>query len=371
MGFGGWAALSVLIGHLLFVLAPWLPDGDHYFEVAKHLISNHHYLTIGWYTLVRFISDGHLAVLIFFTLSGYALSIHQLNPNRRNLALATCSRYFRLMLPVLVTSLFAYLLLRLGLFFNQQAMPENSWLGGLYNFDASFIKVIQFALYDVFFDYKESLSYNISLWTMKNELLGSFFIYLFLGVFRSGDRPQWIVIIPLTIHLLFSQALLACFMVGYIIAELNTSFPPIKKTFFNRGNLLFTCLFIATAILTTIFRQSDKLTCILSGILVFSVSYSGILKGFFENKISHFLGKISFPLYLIQIPIICSWSSYLYIHPNKDILVPELNSLITGLSTICLCILPSISLLPIERISIQISKKIGGSLLLPKQQLKH
>lgn len=350
-GIRGWAALSVLIGHLLFLLAPWLPDSDHY-------------LTIGWYTLVRFISDGHLAVLIFFTLSGYALSIHQLNPSRRNLALAACSRYFRLLLPVLVTSLFAYLLLKLGLFFNQEVGPTSSWMGGFYNFDASLIKVLKFAFYDVFIDYKENLSYNVALWTMKNELLGSFFIYLFLGVFRSSERPQWIIIVPLAIHLLFSQPLLACFMVGYIIAELNTSFPPSKNSLFNKS---FICLFIATAILTTIFRQSDKLTCVLAGLLTLSVSYSETLRGVFEGKMSRFLGEISFPLYLIQIPIICSWSSYLYLHLKNDGLTPELNNLFNGFTTISLSILLSVCLLPIEKLSIQASKKIGRLLLLPRQ----
>jgi len=362
-GIRGWAALSVLVGHILFLIAPWLPDNASYLNSIQNLVSNYHFLNVAWFTLVRFMSDGHLAVLIFFTLSGYALSIHQLDPNTRELALATCSRYFRLMLPVLITSLFAYLLLKLGLFFNQDIQPANSWLGRFYNFDASLAKVLKFALYDVFFNYKENLSYNVALWTMENELIGSFFIYFFLGVFRSNGRPQWIIIIPLTIHLLFSHALLVCFMFGYIIAELNTSYERSQYRIFNVG---FTCLFLATAVLTTLARQSDKLTSVLAALLVLSVSYSGVLKGFFESKASHFLGKISFPLYLLQIPIICSWSSYFIQHPINGVFPPELSNLLNGFSTIGLCILLSIFFLPIEKISIRISKKIGRSLLLPR-----
>ena len=58
-------------------------------------ISTHNYLDILFGMILRFISDGNLAVLIFFVLSGYALSVGHLNLAKKKLALATTSRYFR------------------------------------------------------------------------------------------------------------------------------------------------------------------------------------------------------------------------------------------------------------------------------------
>jgi len=104
-------------------------------------ISSNNYLDFLAGIFVNFITDGHLAVLIFFVLSGYALSVGQLNLAKRKLALATTSRYFRLMMPILITSLIAYLLLKLNLMFNLQVatIPERSsgWLGTFYKFDAN------------------------------------------------------------------------------------------------------------------------------------------------------------------------------------------------------------------------------------------
>jgi peptidoglycan/LPS O-acetylase OafA/YrhL len=97
-------------------------------------------------------------VLIFFVLSGYALSLGHLNLARRKLALATVSRYFRLMIPILVTSLIAYLLLKLNLMFNldvaTSAEKFSGWLGKFYKFDASISDAVKFSLYNVFFHYE-------------------------------------------------------------------------------------------------------------------------------------------------------------------------------------------------------------------------
>ena len=74
---------------------------------------------------------------------------------KKKLALATTSRYFRLMIPILLTSLIAYLLLKLNLMFNLEVatVPKKSsdWLGTFYKFDASIKDVIKFSLYDVFY----------------------------------------------------------------------------------------------------------------------------------------------------------------------------------------------------------------------------
>ena len=135
-GIRGWAALVVLVCHMTMMFLS---------------LSTPEYNNI----IFRVINNGPFAILVFFVLSGYALSLSQLNFERRNLALAIATRYFRLVIPIAVTSLIAYLLLRSGLFFNLAVAttPETSigWLGTFYKFPPSFLKMLEFSTFDVFF----------------------------------------------------------------------------------------------------------------------------------------------------------------------------------------------------------------------------
>lgn len=245
-GIRGWSALVVLLVHLLFYIAPWFPPNAQYQQTSIQLVKNYDFFTFIAFTIIRFFSDGHLAVFIFFTLSGYALSVHQLNPEKRHLALATSSRYFRLMLPVLCISILAYLLLKFHFFYNLEAAnllsPPSTWLGSFYNFEPSLPNVLRFSLYDVFFHYQDISSYNSSLLTMQVELAGSFLIFLFLGIFRESKKTNWIVIAILSIHLFFSSPPLASFMFGYAIAELNLIYLPSNEKYKN-VNLIAILLF--------------------------------------------------------------------------------------------------------------------------------
>ena len=78
-----------------------------------------------------------------------------------------------------------------------------------------------------------------------------------------------------------------------------------------------------------------------------------------NNKLINYLGKISFPLYLIQIPIICSFSSFLYLKlPGLGFTIVTSN-IINLFLTIFLCLITATFLLPLEKFSIIYSKKIG------------
>jgi peptidoglycan/LPS O-acetylase OafA/YrhL len=174
-GIRGWASIAVFLSHIimcfLVLTTPFLRYGRLRLTVD---ISSGNYLHMMYQIFLRFITDGHLAVLIFFVLSGYALSVGQLNLEKRKLTLSTTSRYFRLMIPILITSLIAYALLKLNLMFNLEVAttPERSsnWLGTLYNFDASIKDVIKFSFYDVFFKFDMSKTYNSTLWTIPIEI---------------------------------------------------------------------------------------------------------------------------------------------------------------------------------------------------------
>jgi peptidoglycan/LPS O-acetylase OafA/YrhL len=90
---------------------------------------------------------------------------------------------------------------------------------------------------------------------------------------------------------------------------------------------------------------------------------------FFENVVSGFLGKISFPLYLIQAPIICSFGSIVYLSLLRSALAIPFSAAITLIVSAAVSILAAIILLPIERLAIKASRSIP-SLFIKDKWLK-
>ena len=273
------------------------------------------------------------------------------------------------MIPVLFTSFIIYLLLRLGLFFNLEVIiPEGTsgLLTSIYTFDANIIDFIKFSLIDVWTNDVNSDSYNIVLWTMKVELIGSFLIYGFLLAFRRNEHTNWIAAILITIILILIRPLYAAFMLGYLLAELNKKFHSEDiKNYFNPALIEYSilCIFIILILFAAFFRGNDHITLLYASLIVYVVSYSVNLGRFFSNKISHFLGLISFPLYLVQIPIICSWSSYLNLKLTFLEFDPISSMILNLISTLFLCIVAASLLIPLENIAIKYSKIIGQFLV--------
>ena len=373
-GIRGWASIAVLLSHtipcFLALTTPQLDAGRA--QLARD-IANNNYLSFMIKVVIRILTNGRFAVLIFFILSGYTLSISQLYSEKRNLALASIARYFRLMIPVISATFIAYILLRVGLFFNLQAAttPENSlnWLGTFYTFHANFKDFLAFSLYEVFFRYNGDVTYNPPLWTMQIEMLGSLVLYAYLAIFRTTESINWKVILTITAVLLSFIPLCACFCVGYLIAELNKKLEGKANFLRSTPCQIILLLMFAVSIMMSIYFKSynevDLTVFSAASMLVFSVSFSGYLARLFSGRLSRFLGRISFPLYLIHFPIICSWSSYLFIHlPLMGFSRIKSNYIILT-TTIAMCLMASVLLLPIEKRSNDLSKKIAALFLKP------
>lgn len=68
-------------------------------------------------------------------------------------------------------------------------------------------------------------------------------------------------------------------------------------------------------IISTFYRpDDDRYTALLALLLVSAIAFSPILQSLFSGLVSKFLGRISFPLYLIHMIVICSWSSYIFLY---------------------------------------------------------
>ena len=340
-GIRGWASLMVVLSHLIGLLS----IKNQAFQLNS----------------LPILYDGHFAVIIFFVLSGTVLSVNRIGKDKTQFSQDLVKRYVRLTLPIFCTSLITYIFMKNSLFLNNELSIANykyqDWIGSFFNFKEKLIDVFMFSFFDVVFNYDRNTTYNSSLWTIYDEFCGSIAIFL---LFKYNERHHVInlklIFFVLTL-LLYKRPNIGCFFLGYLVAlqivENNS-----KQSDFEE--FLYLLLFGTTILIVNNFKPThDWMNCILAFVLIFTISKSHYLKCFFFNRISAFLGKISFPLYLIQIVIICSFTSYLILN-NFFIEFGDTvaNFLILTL-TLVVCFSSALLLTTIDTYSVLISKKSG------------
>lgn len=164
-GLRGVAALAVVLSHLALEFFPTLING-----------SGDNALQVWVYNSpFRFLYSGLFAVCIFFVMSGFVLSRKYLRTHDGAvLADGTIKRYFRLMPPVLISTI----LLTLSICIVRDVPPQR-WA-------ELFFSSTKEALYGSFlFGHNAN---NSVLWTMQIEFLGSLGLFAFLAVF---GRSRW------------------------------------------------------------------------------------------------------------------------------------------------------------------------------------
>ncbi|MGC8493809.1 MAG: acyltransferase family protein, partial [Syntrophobacteraceae bacterium] len=174
-GIRGWAAFVVLIFHL-----SWCTFGNV-----------HTVYTANW---LKMPMDGGLAVLIFFVLSGDALSYPYLSTMRTSyLDRVLLKRYFRLSLPIFISCLAVYVLMKARLTYNAQAgmIVHSVWLENFIPFRPSLFGLLQYSLCGVFFNNGIQI-YDPFLWPMGIELLGSVILFGYLYLFKRLSRPMFV-----------------------------------------------------------------------------------------------------------------------------------------------------------------------------------
>ena len=348
-GLRGWGALMVFLYHLIVqLLSNTAPSYK-----SKYL---------------AFLLDGDFAVFIFFVLSGFVLSIKfVISPGKYSLTQAVIARYFRLMLPIIITSFVAYMLMLAHAMYNVPAsVPANApqWLGVYFNFEPTLAFFLQFNLYYVFFNFNPGANFNPVLWTIAYEFTGSMLVYLIIGFFRTDKNKTYLAPIAFIILFnLFNNPIIACFAMGYLFAELYVAYSQRLENM-PWVSWLATALLAVPVICSTFYRTGHHFyIALLASLLVLCVTFSKPFKQFFSNKESRLLGKISFPLYLIHLPLICSFSSYLFLYLPSHGYGNQATANIIVATTVPLGLLIAWVFYPIETFSVKASKRISEWLM--------
>jgi peptidoglycan/LPS O-acetylase OafA/YrhL len=316
----GMAALAVVVGHLILAFWP-----GFYFRTG-----------LGWgefplwlQTLARFpgkfLWDGHTAVSIFFVLSGFVLSLSYFQGGAAPaLGSAALRRYPRLMLPAAASILLALTLLQAGAICNQDAvqfmnqaqglppLPDHpdpakthSWLAGFYNMAPSLAVAGREAVWSAFSG--SVATYNLVLWTMAVELNGSFLVFGFLALFGSL-RNRWLVYgIAGGLFLLngsYDSFFYLDFLLGMALCDLWVRNQRSWRWSLSLGPALG---LIAAALFLVPWKPLAAL------LLVGAAATAPRLQQLLAAGWLAFLGRVSFGLYLVHMPIFCSVGCGIYL----------------------------------------------------------
>ncbi len=337
-GLRGLAALLVYLSHYMVLIH----GADH--------IAQYGYGYRGAYTwtalpFIRiFFAGGSAAVAIFFVLSGYVLTrspLHMLGSGSspallyQRLAFAAIRRPFRLFIPVIGISFGFALCMHLpfGL------APKLSWpepAPSVFAEIATWFRELVFYALNPFVKHgvtEHWFPYDPPVWTIAIEFTGSILVFALL-ILLSLVLPRWraaVLIVTGLGFLWIYQWAMACFVAGLILAmndsrTMDKGFPSeSRKVAYNAIFLTGWWLLCQVSaggveaaesvpgwgwllsILPSAYRSGEYFRfwdAIGAVLVVFATLRLDWLQKFFDLRSLRFLGRVSFSLYLIHIPLL-------------------------------------------------------------------
>lgn len=348
-GVRGIAALVVIFDHLHLA---FFVEVDN--ALALYLNAHVPYLIskAGQYFATG-LHDGNFAVWVFWVMSAFVLSKKYFQLAKENrvsdasdyLTRSAIKRYPRLFIPILASVLFAFLIMSAGWMTNNDLasrLGEHTsagWLPTFYAFEPSFVQAFKSAAWDAFFNFNRDTTYNTVLWTMEPEFFGSIFLFGFLSLI-GNTNSRWFAYPVLALIFFFREThWLNAFVVGIALCDLyvHTSlFSKLGQVFGAWWVQVTSALLIMVLIGAPNYRDVFHLG-VATLLVALTLSFNGFMK-FFSARLPVYLGKISFSLYLIHVPILCSVTGLMYRIAASYLPFPA-SAIATSILTIALSIL--------------------------------
>lgn len=249
-------------------------------------------------------------VRVFFVISGFVLSIKYFQKEAYDtITRDVVKRYFRLMPPVLCTEVVVYILMRWGSFRNVDVANltgSKEFLGAFNQFTPNLIGCIKEALFSVYLT--GSNDYISSLWTMRYEYLGAILVLSAICVFRKNPW-RWLFYI---VFLIGFSNFYNYFVIGMLIADLYYNYDTVriikKYKIIHVGVVVLGWLMVSM----TDLNDSDKYSRVIwgIGIILFMLGFlsSKMIEKLFGNRLMRYGGRISYATYIVQWPIIETFS---------------------------------------------------------------
>ncbi|KAB5540571.1 acyltransferase family-domain-containing protein [Coniochaeta sp. 2T2.1] len=320
------------------------------FEHAWGWKDHFHFATFPW--IRNFFSGGHIAVATFYVISGYVLSVKPLSLIQNgehlkvadNLASAFFRRWFRLFIPIIVTTFLfvtSWHVLDIWVSTNEKQATYGAELYKWY---------VEFKNFSFLFKENQPwVEANRHLWSIGLEMRGSVIVYMALLAFmRATTKARLLCECALIYYFLYivDGYYGALFMAGMLQADLDLlarrndgEFPSwLRRLERYKTFIVYHLFFIGTwlsgvpSFTTDLGDLADNpgwhwaaylkpqavydykwfYLFFASNMIVASVPRIGWVKYFFETRFCQYLGRISYALYLMHGPILNTLGDRLY-----------------------------------------------------------
>ncbi|THV67074.1 hypothetical protein D6D28_07782 [Aureobasidium pullulans] len=297
-------------------------------------------------------SGGHLAVAVFFVISGYVLAANPMNFRQGgemmkmsdNLASALLRRWLRLFIPVAGTT-FAWMtcwhLFQIRSSNPLAKLPDPTYLGEIWKWYCDFKN------YSFVFENEPKNAYNDHAWSLPMEFRGSIVVYTSILAFSGCSRNSRLLCEALLVFYfvyIVDGWYCGLFVMGMLLCDLDSLakrgqlprriYQARKHKTWIAYFLLFIALYIGGVPSITDELQHLRISpgwYYLSFLkpqafwdfrwffrfwaatfIVVSVPHIAWLKSFFETSFCQYLGRVSFGFYLVHGPVLWTLGDRLY-----------------------------------------------------------
>ena len=323
----GIAALVVLVHHLLLAFFPRF-HGLLFPDEPVSLFG----------TPLFALVNGSAAVVLFFVLSGFVLTVRAFRTQSTfPLVLGALKRWPRLAVPVLAVNICAGLLAGWALYLNQPVAQEISspWLSWWYDAPpAQWRSVVAAAKEGAFSTFLRGSAYfNSNLWTMYFEFYGSFLAFLVATIMIAfGSLGTGVLAAAMLFCFVTVSPYFTCFLAGVGLAALygGERWAITADWLRRRGHVFWTAMLGLVVLLfgyhealaptrapagiyrflTPLYELAPlhlrvALHTIGSMLVLLAVLALPAATSRLRGPSGAMLGRLSFPTYLLQVPVIC------------------------------------------------------------------
>lgn len=338
-GLRGWAAFAVMLLHIYVQILPPIDTS----RLHLHL----------WWPFT-----GEFAVALFFLVSGFSLSLGFVKTSSRRLVLRTAvGRYLRLIIPVFFACALASVFLNAGLVPPPETRPAG--MDAYYAFEPTVGHLLKFAFLDVLFDYSHDISYAPPLWTISYEFFGSLLLAVLLLAFGKPSDNRLIFATAAVVFFVY-QPWYYLFVVGIICVEGRIWLASRLPGWMGGALMGVGC------ILSVVSGPSMHLLALAATLFFVGAIHAPAARAFFSNRLSRILGELSFPLYLVHVPVAFAIGMPVYIEYFDS----NLARFAAGSLAVAASVIVSVAFIPINTWAMQSARWAGRTVIRDQRQTR-
>ena len=277
---------------------------------------------------------GDFWVSVFCMVSGFVIASQVFAmKDGKQFSKSVIKRYPRLLIPVFALSVMVYIMLHLGLFYNVQAanITGSSWLGQFYQYETTLWDLFLSSFIDTWIFGMQTM-YSNAFWMMAELFAGSFMAYLLAAMGKHTNKRILYVYIGIAVAYLSINSRLTDFVLGVLLAYVAIHYgQKIKQK--RQLTMVLGLIFFVIAFIFGAYPQAHApsnayqlLNCLpdrlnpcyfyhmLAAMFLMMVIYlCEPLEWLMSTKPALFLGKISYAVYVVHIPILFSGSAWMFV----------------------------------------------------------